>query len=109
MKSSYNERPQALELMPDGYHLFRFDIEEVINGENTQFTCREVQIFGAVTSQKVIEAVIADKWGNGVEQKLINDYNEYTLGIGSESAKTAYESFLVERKKIKEYVHGVIQ
>ena len=109
MKSSYNERPQALELMPDGYHLFRFDIEEAINGENTQFTCHEVQIFGAVTSQKVIEAVIAEKWGNGVEQKLINDYNEYVLGAGDVAAKVTYEGFLVERKLLKEYVHANIK
>lgn len=101
MKASYNERPAQLELMPDGYHLFRFDIEEVVNGENTQFTCREVQIFGAVTTQKIIEAVISEKWGGGVEQKLINDYNEYLLGIGDEAAKVAYEAFLVERKALK--------
>ena len=108
MKASYNEKPQTLELMPDGYHKFRFEITEQANGEQKQWICSEVEIHGAVSSQKIIEAVISEKWGNGVEQKLINDYNEYTLGIGSENAKTAYESFLIERKNLKEYVHGIV-
>jgi len=109
MKASYNEQPQALELMPDGYHKFRFEITEQTNGEQRQWICREVEIHGAVTSQKVIEAVIAEKWGNGVEQKLINDYNEYVLGVGDVTAKIAYESFLVERKGLKDYAHTNIK
>lgn len=95
--------------MSDGYYKFRFDIEEVVNGENMQFTCREVLIFGAVTSNKLTEAAIAEKWGGGVENKLINDYNEFTLGVGDVAAKVAYENFLVERKALKEYVHTNIK
>lgn len=104
MKASYNERPAQLELMPDGYHLFRFDIEEVINGENTQFTCREIQIFGAVTSNKLTEAAIAEKWGNGVENKLINDYNEYKAGFGMVESEMKYFQFLEDRKTLKQYI-----
>lgn len=108
MKATYNERPQALELMPDGYTKYRFEIKEVTRDEKVSFECREVIIHGAVTSQKVIEAVMAEKWGNGVEQKLINDYNEYMLGVGDEAAKVAYETFLVERKGLKVEVKGVV-
>ena len=108
MKASYSQKPEALELMTDGYHKFRFDIVEQTTNEQTQWLCNEVDIHGAVSSQKVIESVIAEKWGNGVEQKLINDYNEFALGVGSENAKVAYETFLAERKLLKEYVHGIV-
>jgi hypothetical protein len=93
--------------MPDGYHLFRFDIEQVINGKNTQWQCREVQICGAVTSNKLTEAAIAEKWGNGVENKLINDYNEYKAGLGVVESETKYLQFLEARKVLKEYIADI--
>lgn len=109
MKASYSTRPSVLELMPDGHHLFRFDIEEVVNGENTQFLCREVQIFGAVTSSKLTEAAITEKWGNGVENKLINEYNEFKAGLSEDSnAETRYVIFLAERKALKEYINSIV-
>jgi len=108
MKASYNEQPQALELMPDGYHKFRFEIEIITNSGQTQYTCHEVDVYGSITSEKIIELVINEKWGNGVEQKFINDYNEYVLGIGNISSKTSYQTFLSERKKLKEYVKNNI-
>lgn len=90
--------------MPDGYTKFRFEIQEVApEGENQtpQWTCREVIITGAVTSQKITELVMKEKYGGGYEQKLINEYNEYVLGLALETAKTAYEAFLAERKALK--------
>ena len=58
MKANHQEQPLRLELMPDGYHKFRFDIEQIANGENTSFSCNEVIIHGAVTTDKVISAVM---------------------------------------------------
>jgi hypothetical protein len=107
MKASYNQQPQALELMPDGYHLFRFDIEQVTNGEQTQWQCREVAIYGAVTSNKITEAAIAEKWGGGVENKLINDYNEYKAGFGVVESEAKYLQFLEARKVLKQYILAV--
>ena len=108
MKASYSQCPAQLELMPDGYHKFRFEIEEISNGENSQFECREVDIHGAVTSNKVIEAAMTDKWGNGIEQKLINDYNEHQLTGTNETAVQAYTNFLAQRKALKEEVRSVV-
>ena len=108
MKASYNEQPQALELMPDGYSLFRFDIEEVAENEKTSYKCREIKIHGAVTSDKVIAAVIEDKWGGGLEQKLINDYNEFKLGLGDKESETTYLNFLTEKRNLKDYVKEII-
>lgn len=108
MKANYNEQPKALELMPDGYHKFRYAITETTNGETTSYDCQEVIIHGAVTTDKVIAAVISDRWATGVEQKLINDYNEYKLGVGNATAETDYLNFLTERKALKEYVREML-
>ena len=102
MKANYQEQPSRLELMPDGYHKFRFNIEQITNGENTSFSCNEVIIHGAVTTDKVISAVMTEKWGNGVEQKLINDYNEYKLTGENQESEVKYLEFLRERKSLKE-------
>jgi len=108
MNASYSQQPQALEYLPDGYHKYRYDIQQITDGENTQWTCNEVIIRGAVTSNKITEVAIAEKWGNGVEQKLINDYMEYSLGIGTEESKIAYETFLAERKALKEAIKAIV-
>jgi len=107
MKTYYTNKPATLELMYDGYHLFRFNIEEVVNGETTQFQCDEVKIFGAVTSNKITEVAIADLWGNGVEQKLINDYNEYKLGVGVAESETKYLEFLTKRRELKLFIESI--
>lgn len=108
MKASYNELPPRLQLMPDGHTKFRFEIEEITSNETSQFECREVDIKGAVTTDKVIEAVIADKWGHGVEQKLINDYNEFKLTGENPGAESAYLAFLIERRELKNEVKELI-
>lgn len=108
MKASYNELPLRLQLMPDGHTKFRFEIEEITNNESTQFECREVDIKGAVTADKVIEAVIAEKWGHGVEQKLINDYNEFKLTGENPEAESNYLEFLQLRKELKTYIKSIV-
>ena len=109
MKASYNELPPRLQLMPDGHTKFRFEIEEITSNGSTQFECREVDIKGAVTADKVIEAAITDKWGNGVEQKLINDYNEFKLTGENPEAEAAYLAFLTERRELKNEVKELVK
>ena len=108
MKASYNQPPERLQLMPDGHTKFRFEIQDKSTEENTQFECREVDIKGAVTAEKVIEAVIAEKWGHGVEQKLINDYNEFKLTGENPEAEAAYIEFLQQRKELKNFVKSAL-
>ena len=66
-------------------------------------------VFGAVTAEKVIAALIAELWGNGIEQKLINDYNEFKAGLSDNAdAETKYLEFLSARKDLKESIHQLI-
>lgn len=103
-KANYTEIPKVVEQMPDGYSLFRHNIQAVDNG----FECVEVKIYGAVTADKVIAALILELWGDGVEQKLINDYNEYLLNEENEAAKVAYIEFLQQRKELKNFVKSAL-
>ena len=104
MKANYNNISEIMEAVGNGSTRFRYNITESENG----FNCDEVIIYGAITSDKVIAAFIAELWGNGVEQKLINDYNEFKLTGENPNAETAYIEFLSERKKLKESIHEII-
>lgn len=105
MKANYTNKPEIIEAVGNGSTRFRYNVVEVENGYN----CEEVIIYGAVTAEKAIAALISELWGNGVEQKLINDYNEFKAGLSDNAdAETKYLEFLRERKMLKEFVHGVI-
>lgn len=105
MKANYTNKPDTMEAVGNGSTRFRYNIVEADNCYN----CDEVIVNGAVTAEKVISALIAELWGNGVEQKLINDYNEFKAGLSDDAdAETKYLEFLRERKVLKEFVHGVI-
>lgn len=105
MKANYTNKPDTIEAVGNGSTRFRYNIVEADRGYN----CEEVIIYGAVTAEKVIAALIAELWGNGIEQKLINDYNEFKAGLSDNAdAETKYLDFLRKRKVLKEFVHGVI-
>ena len=105
MKANYTNKPDIMESVGNGSTRFRYNIVEADNGYN----CDEIIVYGAVTAEKVIAALIAELWGNGVEQKLINDYNEFKAGLSDNAdTESAYLEFLSERRKVKEFVHDVV-
>ena len=105
MKANYTNKPDIIEAVGNGSTRFRYNIVEVENGYN----CDEVIVYGAVTAEKVIATLINELWGNGVEQKLINDYNEFKTGLSDNAdAETKYLDFLRERKVLKEFVYSTV-
>lgn len=121
MKAFYDEKPSVLESVGNGSFLYRRNIQEVVpelnEGEEqterrSQFSCDEVTVFEPLTSNRITEAVIADRWPSSHEQKLVNEYNAATLGLvggakSSDEAKSRidnYKAFLTERAEIKEQV-----
>lgn len=105
MEANYTNKPDIMESVGNGSTRFRYNIVEAENGYN----CDEIIVYGAVTAEKVIAALIAELWGNGIEQKLINDYNEFKAGLSDNTdAESKYLEFLSERKALKEFVHEVI-
>lgn len=127
MKAYYDEKPSVLSEVGNGSVLYRYGITEVETSQSatqeseeqteaqaetkTQFVCQEVVVWSPVTSNRITEAVITDRWDSNYEQKLINEYNAAQLGIygakTSDEAKAriqAYTDYLKERSGLKAQV-----
>ena len=108
----YDFKPSVYEETGDGRSLYRWDIEQIempsdMSGDNViKWSCNEVAVYATVTIDKVVENVINSLWGNGVEQKLINDYNSASLGLLDESYIQKYKDFLKQRNDIKTQINN---
>lgn len=81
-----------------------------------QYECEEVTVWKPITSNRITEAVITDRWPANHEQKLVNEYNAALLGVyGSKSSDTAkakiqaYTDYLTERAALKAIVDADCQ
>lgn len=120
MIAFYDNQPTKLEAVGNGSYVYRFNIEELVpvlteeNAEeekSSQWKCEEVTVWSPLSSNKITEAVITEKWDNNQEQKLVNEYNAANLGLlgakTSEEAKAkieAYKAYLTERASLKAQV-----
>lgn len=114
--ATYDNKPSIYEANGDGSYTYRWDIHEVEMPAGTEETtmkweCREVVVWGTVTSDKITEAVINLLWPGNYEQKLINEYNAASVGIyGAKTSAqaqakiSAYKSFLTERHAVKQQI-----
>ena len=84
---------------------YRWDIQQEENG----YSCYQVSFPGAIVREKVTEAVMEAMFGNGYEQKLLNDFNAAAAGLLAEEYKQPYLNFLIERKNLKSEIHEAIQ
>lgn len=118
MKVIYDNEPSVLEAVGNGSHRYHYDIKAVETESaekssgtesKTQYECQEVIVWEPLTSNKITEAVIDDKWDGNQEQKLINEYNAIQLGITTDNTEianktAAYKEFLEERVRLKAIV-----
>ena len=112
--SYYDSKPLTYEAIGNGSYFYRWNIQEVeINNiediVEPKWSCYEVVIWNTVTKDKITEAVINTIWGNGIEEKMLNDYNASQLGILDESYINKYKQFLMDRKKIKDDIKAVCE
>lgn len=122
-RAFYDEMPSKIEAVGNGSYRYRWDIQsetvearnnaddEAASEERVQYSCLEIVVWGELTSNKILEAVISSVWDNNREQKLINDYNAASLGVygskTSDAAKeriAAYTEFLNSRAALKEQI-----
>lgn len=89
----------------------RFDIiynENKTNIKQTQWEYDNVIIYLPIDKNKIIRAVITNTWDINYENKLINDYNEISLGNLTEEEinkrTNNYITFLQERNRLKEMI-----
>lgn len=118
MKAYYDNKPSKFEAVGNRSILYRYDIKEETvpasqqEGEasRTQWSCEEVTVWEPLSRRKVVAAVIADRWEQSHEQKLVNEYNSVALGVitgeEAETVKAAYGAFLAERRTLKAAVEA---
>ena len=121
MKTYSDNKPEIFESIGDGGYRYNYNIKEIevdrfdiIDNENetnikqTQWEYDNVIIYLPIDKNKITKAVIANTWDINYENKLINDYNEISLGNLTEEEidkrTNKYIVFLQERKRLKEMI-----
>ena len=121
MKTYSDNKPEIFEPIGDGSFRYNYNIKEIevdrvdiIDDENetnikqTQWEYDNVIIYPPIDKDKITRAVITNTWDIDYENKLINDYNEISLGNLTEEEinkrTNNYITFLQERKRLKEMI-----
>ena len=114
MLAFYDNKPSVFEAVGDGGWYYRWNIKEVqIESEDaprTQWECEQVIVYAPLTSNKIVQAVIAEAWELDIENKMLNEFNGANLGIYDEVTKAdkipKYKAFLAERNALKTQVNS---
>lgn len=119
MQAFYDNKPSKYVAVSNGSYLYRYNIQEVEQtdtqeeaAEETrkQWSCEEVTVWSPVSSNKITQAVIADRWDSDYEQKLVNEYNGAQLGVYTDEEAEAiiakYKAFLTERAELKKTINA---
>ena len=121
MKTYSDNKPEVFELIGDGSFRYNYNIKEIevdrfdiidneneTNNKQIQWEYDNVIIYLPIDKDKITKAVIANTWDIDYENKLINDYNEISLGNLTEEEidkrTNNYITFLQERKRLKEMI-----
>ena len=117
MQAFYDNKPSKYEAVGNGSYLYRYNIQEVEQTDTQeeaatetrkQWSCEEVTVWSPVSSNKITQAVIADRWDSDYEQKLVNEYNGAQLGVYTDEEAEAiiakYKAFLTERAELKKTI-----
>ena len=117
MQAFYDNKPSKYEAVGNGSYLYRYNIqeqeqtdtqEESAEETRKQWSCEEVTVWSPVSSNKITQAVIADRWDSDYEQKLVNEYNGAQLGVYTDEEAEAiiakYKAFLTERAELKKTI-----
>ena len=119
MKTYSNNKPKVFESIGDGGFRYNYNIKEIevdrfdiIDNKSivkqTQWEYDNIIIYLPINKDKITRAVITNTWNSDYENKLINDYNEISLGNITEEEidkrTNNYITFLQERKRLKEMI-----
>ena len=121
MKTYSDNKPKVFEPIGDGGFRYNYNIKEVevdrldiIDNKSivkqTQWEYDNVLIYLPIDKDKITRAVITNTFDSDYENKLINDYNEISLGNLTEEEidkrTNKYIAFLQERKRLKEMINN---
>lgn len=119
MKTSYDKKPERIVSVGNGTFYYHWDItEEIVDIQNSdivtvdstkkiQWLCNRIKVWSPLTKATITEAVIADLYGDGMEEKLINDFNAANTGILPPEKKQPYLDYLSNRITLKSDITAV--
>ena len=105
------QKPLTFHDLGDGTYHYNYNVKSVIEKdpqtqtETPTFKYDQVIIHGTPTYNKIVAAVIRDKYTIDKELSLINNYNLYQQDAAKQDVKalTEYKTYLAERESIKEF------
>lgn len=111
MKTFSNHQPATIEKVGDGTHYYNYGIKQTDRPREDEqepaqeFEYQSVRIYGELTAENILKAVLRDRRTEAEEIDLLNRYNSYVLGISDNEADlTDYQAYLQEIKQTKEMV-----
>lgn len=111
MKSFSHNRPDTFQKVGDGSHYYNYGIKQTERPREDEqepaqeFEYQSVRIYGELTAENILKAVLRDRRTEAEEIDLLNRYNSYVLGISDNEADlTDYQAYLQEIKQTKEMV-----
>ena len=120
MKNSSTIKPIILENIGNGSYRYNYNIkeiefEDIVFVDDVETIEKQIRweydsviIYLPIDKDKITRAVITNTWNSDYENKLINDYNEISLGNLTEEEinkrTNNYITFLQERKRLKEMI-----
>lgn len=105
MRVQESHKCDAIRIQPNGEVLISFDFKPYESESGTElWECERVTTYLPLTSNKIKQAVIADRWHEDKELKIINTYNAGQLGLLTQAEKEKaiadYKTFLAERAEL---------
>lgn len=113
MKRSWSDTmPPSVEQDGDGSYLYRWDVREETREtegmDNTEpavsYSYNEVRVWPTLTPDKVLLVCMTYLYGDGLEQKLMNDYNAVAVGLLGDKMRKGYTDMLETRKALKRQI-----
>lgn len=103
MKTFSNHQPATIEKVGDGTHYYNYGIKQTERPREDEqepaqeFEYQSVRIYGELTAENILKAVLRDRRTEAEEIDLLNRYNSYVLGISDNEADLAdYQAYLQE-------------
>lgn len=105
MKSLSDIKPCTLLNAGSGRWLYNYNITGIITDEKTSYECEQIEITGEPTYDKIVAAIIREKYTESAELSIVNKYNAHVLGVViNPDAVEIYKSLLAFVAEIKNIV-----
>lgn len=105
MKSLSDIKPCTLLDAGSGKWLYNYSIKEIVKEEKTSYECEQIEFPGEPTYEKIVAAIIREKYTESAELSIVNKYNAHVLGVViNPDAVETYKSLLAFVAEIKSIV-----